>query len=120
MAVITDHYVPAHDDASRAIQQITREWVADEGVSNYFPEMGICHVVLPEQGLVQPGMLVVGGDSHSPTGGAFGAYMFGVGATDMAAVAATGQTWLKVPHTHLVDLQGQLGAQTVGLVGRRL
>ena len=112
LAVITDHYVPAHDDTSRAIQQITRDWVAAEGVSNYFPEMGICHVVLPEQGLVQPGMLVVGGDSHSPTGGAFGAYMFGVGATDMAAVAATGQTWLKVPHTHLVDLQGQLGAQT--------
>ena len=72
--------------------------------------MGICHVVLPEQGLVQPGMLVVGGDSHSPTGGAFGAYMFGVGATDIAAVAATGQPWRKVPHTHLVDPQGQLGA----------
>ena len=108
LAVITDHYVPAHDEASRSIQQLTREWVAAEGVSHYFPEMGICHVVLPEQGLVQPGMLIVGGDSHSPTGGAFGAYMFGVGATDMAAVAATGQTWLKVPRTHLVALQGAL------------
>ena len=111
LAVITDHYVPAHDDASREIQELTRNWVAAEGVSHFYPEMGICHVVLPEQGLVRPGMLVVGGDSHSPTGGAFGAYMFGVGATDMAGVAATGQTWLKVPRTHLVRLKGQLAEQ---------
>lgn len=111
LAVITDHYVPAHDDASREIQELTRNWVAAEGVSHFYPEMGICHVVLPEQGLVRPGMLVVGGDSHSPTGGAFGAYMFGVGATDMAGVAATGQTWLKVPRTHLVKLKGQLAEQ---------
>ena len=52
----------------------------------FHDEQGICHVVLPEQGHLRPGMFVVGGDSHSPTGGAFGAYMFGIGATEMLGV----------------------------------
>ncbi|NCF48527.1 MAG: homoaconitate hydratase family protein [Bacteroidetes bacterium] len=111
LVVITDHYVPAHDDASREIQRFTKQWVTDQGIQNFYPEMGICHVVLPESGLLQPGMLVVGGDSHSPTGGAFGAYMFGVGATDMAGVAATGRIWVKVPKTHLANLHGTLDQQ---------
>ena len=55
--------------------------------------------VLPERGHLRPGMFVVGGDSHAPTGGAFGCYMFGVGATEMAGVLATGEIWLRVPET---------------------
>jgi 3-isopropylmalate/(R)-2-methylmalate dehydratase large subunit len=66
-------------------------------------------VVLPEQGHLRPGMFVVGGDSHSPTGGAFGAYMFGIGATEMLGVLVTGEIWLKVPETILIEWSGQLG-----------
>ena len=67
---------------------------------------GICHVVLPERGHLRPGMFVVGGDSHSPTGGAFGCFMFGIGATDMAGVLVTGETWIVVPETILIDIDG--------------
>ena len=70
--------------------------------------MGICHVVVPENGHLKPGMFVVGGDSHSPTGGAFGAYMFGVGATEMAGVLATGEIWIKVPETIKINWSGML------------
>lgn len=108
VAVITDHFVPANDPQSKSIQILTREWVAAQGIKAFYDQMGICHVVLPEQGHLAPGMFVVGGDSHSPTGGAFGAYMFGIGATEMAGVLATGEIWLKVPETILVEWIGTL------------
>ena len=81
--VVTDHYVPAADPDAEAIVQFTRDWVREAGISNFIDGHGICHVVLPEQGHVLPGRFIVGGDSHTPTGGAFGAYMFGIGATEM-------------------------------------
>jgi 3-isopropylmalate/(R)-2-methylmalate dehydratase large subunit len=71
---------------------------------------GICHVVLPERGHLKPGMFCVGGDSHSPTGGAFGAYMFGIGATEMLGVVVTGKIWVQVPRTLRMDWQGKLNA----------
>jgi 3-isopropylmalate/(R)-2-methylmalate dehydratase large subunit len=71
---------------------------------------GICHVVLQEEGYLRPGMFVVGGDSHSPTGGAAGCLMFGVGATDMAGVLVTGETWIRVPGTIRIVWSGHLGA----------
>src|SRR6185437_10769322 len=89
IVVVTDHFVPAYDAETAAIQKLTRDWVADQRVPNFYDMQGICHVVLPERGHFKPGMFVVGGDSHSPTGGAFGLYMFGVGATEMAGVLAT-------------------------------
>ena len=66
-------------------------------------------MVLPERGHLAPGMFCVGGDSHSPTGGAFGAYMFGIGATEMAGVLATGEIWLRVPETILIQWTNHLG-----------
>ena len=111
LAIITDHFVPAEDAASREIQKITADFAAAEGIRHFYPEQGICHVVLPQKGLVRPGMLIAGGDSHSTTAGAFGCYAFGVGATDMTGVAATGKIWLKVPQTRLVNLTGQLADQ---------
>ncbi|HEX7006129.1 MAG TPA: 3-isopropylmalate dehydratase large subunit [Alphaproteobacteria bacterium] len=110
VVVISDHYVPAVDAESAAILKLTREWVAEQGVGNFYDMQGICHVVLPERGHLRPGMFVVGGDSHSPTGGAFGAYMFGVGATEMAGVLVTGEIWLKVPETILIEWRGRLGS----------
>jgi len=109
VVVVTDHYVPAHDDESRRIVRIARDWSRDVGVRSLHDEMGICHVVLPEQGHLRPGMFVVGDDSHSATGGAFGAYMFDMAATEMLGVVVTGEIWLKVPETILIEWSGALG-----------
>ena len=109
VVVITDHYVPTYDDESRKIIRIARDWVREAGIDNFYDEQGICHVVLPERGHLRPGMFAVGGDSHSPTGGAFAAYMFGIGATEMLGVLVTGAIWLKVPHTIAMDFSGRFG-----------
>src|SRR5262249_42286762 len=108
VVVITDHYLPEFDDDSRRILRIARDWVRDAGVDNFYDAQGICHVVLPERGHLRPGMFAVGGDSHSPTGGAFAAYMFGVGATEMLGVMVTGEIWLKVPHTIAFDFDEKM------------
>ena len=108
VVVVSDHYVPAVDADSAAILKLTRDWVKDQAIRKFYDQQGICHVVLPERGNLTPGLFVVGGDSHSPTGGAFGCFMFGVGATDMAGVLATGETWLKMPETILMRWGGRL------------
>ena len=105
--IVTDHYLPAIDSESQAIIRFTRDWVAREGIRHFHDGIGICHAVLPEKGHLRPGMLAVGGDSHSPTGGAFGAYMFGVGATEMLGVLVTGQIWLRVPDTIRIEWNGR-------------
>ncbi len=106
IVVITDHYLPANDEESKKIIRIARDWVREAGIPSFYDAQGICHVVLPERGHLRPGMFVVGGDSHSPTGGAFAAYMFGVGATEMLGVLVTGEIWLKVPHTIAMQFDG--------------
>ncbi|MCH6587352.1 MAG: 3-isopropylmalate dehydratase large subunit [Proteobacteria bacterium] len=109
LIVISDHYVPAVDAASTAILDLTRKWVAQAGVRNFYDMQGICHVVLPERGHLRPGMFVAGGDSHSTTGGAFGCFMFGMGATDMVGVLVTGETWIRMPETIRLRWTGRLG-----------
>jgi 3-isopropylmalate/(R)-2-methylmalate dehydratase large subunit len=109
VVLITDHYVPAVDAESAGILDLTRKWAKAAGVSRFYDMQGICHVVLPERGHLRPGLFVVGGDSHSPTGGAFGAYMFGVGATEMCGVLVTGEIWLRVPATIRLEWRGRLG-----------
>ncbi len=106
VVVITDHYLPANDAESKKIIRIARDWVREAGISSFYDAQGICHVVLPERGHLRPGMFAVGGDSHSPTGGAFAAYMFGIGATEMLGVLVTGEIWLKVPHTIAMQFDG--------------
>jgi 3-isopropylmalate/(R)-2-methylmalate dehydratase large subunit len=103
--VVTDHYLPADDADSKRIVAIASDWSRANRIRHH-DGIGICHVVLPEEGHVRPGMFIVGGDSHSPTAGAFGAFMFGVGATDMAGVLVTGETWLRVPATIAIDWHG--------------
>ena len=93
VVLVLDHYVPEQDDESRRIVRIARDWAAEVGLANVYDGEGICHVVLPQHGHLRPGMFVVGGDSHSPTGGAFGAYMFGIGSTEMLGVMVTGEIW---------------------------
>lgn len=99
VVLVIDHYVPETDDESRRIVRIARDWATAQQLPNVYDSVGICHVVLPERGHLRPGMFCVGGDSHSPTGGAFGAYMFGIGSTEMLGVAVSGQIWVRVPQT---------------------
>jgi 3-isopropylmalate/(R)-2-methylmalate dehydratase large subunit len=108
VVLVIDHYVPEADDESRRIVRIARDWAAEQRLPHVYDSQGICHVVLPQRGHVRPGMFCVGGDSHSPTGGAFGAYMFGIGATEMLGVVVTGEIWLQVPHTIFMDWRGRL------------
>ncbi len=108
VVLVSDHYVPAVDAETAEILDWTRKFAAEQKIANFYDMQGICHVVLPERGHLKPGMFVVGGDSHSPTGGAFGCFMFGIGATDMAGVLATGETWVRVPETIRIELTGQI------------
>lgn len=110
VAIVSDHYVPAVDAESARILKLAREFAAEHQVGAFFDMVGICHLVLPEHGLIRPGAFVAGGDSHSPTAGAFGAYAAGYGATDMAAIVATGETWLAVPETIRVEWSGRFCA----------
>ncbi len=108
VVIITDHFITESDPDSLAIQTLTREWVEENGVSRFHDAEGICHIVLQEHGYLRPGMFVVGGDSHSTTGGAFGCFMIGIGATEMTGVLATGEIWIRVPPTILVTAHRRL------------
>lgn len=108
VVLVLDHYVPERDDAARRIVRIARDWAHEQQLPHVYDSQGICHVVLPQHGHIQPGMFCVGGDSHSPTGGAFGAYMFGIGSTEMLGVVVTGEIWLRVPRTIAMHWSGQL------------
>ena len=108
VVLVMDHYVPERDEASRKIVRIARDWAREQALPYVYDSLGICHVVVPQRGHIQPGMFCVGGDSHSPTGGAFGAYMFGIGSTEMLGVLVTGKIWLRVPQTIAMNWSGQL------------
>jgi 3-isopropylmalate/(R)-2-methylmalate dehydratase large subunit len=110
VVLVMDHYVPERDEDSRRIVRIAREWAAEQRLPHVYDSIGICHVVLPQQGHLRPGLFCVGGDSHSPTGGAFGAYMFGIGSTEMLGVVVTGEIWVRVPRTIRMWWDGRLGA----------
>ena len=110
VVLVLDHYVPAQDADAQRIVQITRDTAREWRLPNVIDSEGICHVVLPERGHLRPGLLCVGGDSHSPTGGAFGAYMFGIGATEMLGVVVTGEIWVQVPRTLRMLWTGRLAA----------
>ncbi|MGH8286771.1 MAG: 3-isopropylmalate dehydratase large subunit [Steroidobacteraceae bacterium] len=109
VVVVTDHFVPPNDVGSAEILALTRRWAADNAIRRFHDMQGICHVVVQERGYLRPGMFIVGGDSHSPSGGAVGAFMIGIGATEMAGVLVTGEIWLRVPHTYRVRWRGALG-----------
>ena len=101
LAVVQDHFQPAKDTASAALGKTTRDWARAQGIKHYFEvgDGGICHTVLPERGLVLPGELVVGADSHSCTYGALNNFATGVGSTDLACVLSLGELWFRVPET---------------------
>ncbi|MCL0089644.1 3-isopropylmalate dehydratase large subunit [Dehalococcoidia bacterium] len=110
VVVVPDHFVPNKDIPSAEQAKIMRGFAIDQGLV-YFEvgEMGIEHVILPEKGLVLPGDLVIGADSHTCTYGALGALATGTGSTDIAVAMATGEIWMKVPPTIKFVYHGKLG-----------
>ena len=110
IALVPDHFVPAKDIKSAENCKCVREFAHRNSITNYFEvgQMGIEHALLPEQGLVAPGDVIIGADSHTCTYGALGAFSTGVGSTDMAAGMATGKAWFKVPSAIQFHLTGEL------------
>lgn len=110
IVLVPDHSTPNKD--IRAAQQslFLRKFVREQGIANYFEvgRVGIEHILLPEKGLVLPGDLLIGADSHTCTAGALGAFACGVGSTDLAAAMLTGRVWLKVPSTIRFVYRGEL------------
>ena len=110
IVIIFDHRIPAESEKTAATHKAVREFVASQAIGRFYDvgRGGICHQVLAENGLVRPGMVVVGTDSHTTTHGAFGAFATGIGATEMASVWTEGSLWFKVPSTLRVEVDGDL------------
>ncbi|TET23759.1 MAG: 3-isopropylmalate dehydratase large subunit [Candidatus Stahlbacteria bacterium] len=109
IVIIFDHRVPAESERTALGQKELREFVKAQGIKNFYDiNVGVCHQVLVEEGFSRPGILLVGTDSHTTTGGALGAFATGIGATEMAAVWATGELWLCVPETLKIVVNGKL------------
>ncbi len=112
VVVIFDHQVPPSTIQAAGFHQVMRGFVKEYGIKHFYDVGwgGICHQLLPELGFAVPGALIVGADSHTTTYGAFGAFATGLGSTDMAAVLATGELWMRVPETVKVMVDGTLKA----------
>jgi len=110
VVMVPDHFVPNKDVLSAEQAKLMREFCYQQGALHFeLGEMGIEHVLLPEQGLVLPGDVVIGADSHTCTYGTLGALATGMGSTDIAAAMATGDIWMKVPPTIRLIYHGKLG-----------
>lgn len=128
IALVNDHFVPAKDIQAAGLSKTMREFAQTYGIESYFEvgRSGLCHCIVPESGLVMPGDLVIGADSHTCTYGALGAFATGVGSTDMAASWALGENWFKVPPSIKIVYKGKLGEfvggkdlilHTIGILG---
>ena len=114
--LVPDHFVPNKDIASAMQAKLVREFAHEQELTWFFDagEMGVEHSLLPEQGLVLPGDLVIGADSHTCTYGGLGAFSTGVGSTDLGAVMITGEVWLKVPESIKFIFNGTLNPWVEG------
>jgi 3-isopropylmalate/(R)-2-methylmalate dehydratase large subunit len=128
IALVADHFVPNKDIPSAEQSKLVREFALEQEITNFFElnDSGIEHIILPEKGLVLPGQLIIGADSHTCTYGALGAFSSGVGSTDLGTAMATGEIWLKVPPTIKIEYEGALQPHvggkdlilyTIGLIG---
>ena len=116
IALVPDHFTPNKDIKSAEQAKALRDFAKKHAISHYWEigRMGIEHVLLPEEGLIAPGELIIGADSHTCTYGALGAFASGVGHTDAGAAMATGDTWFKVPSSIKVELTGLLPKWVTG------
>ena len=110
IVVTPDHFQPAKDIKSAELHKRLDNWARRHNIRHYYKigKAGVCHALLPEQGHIRPGEVIVGGDSHTCTYGAFAAFSTGIGSTDLAAAIATGQLWFKVPASIKLVLNGSL------------
>ncbi len=110
IVVTPDHFQPAKDIKSAELHKRLDQWAKRQKIKYYYKigRAGVCHALLPEQGHIRPGEVIVGGDSHTCTYGAFAAFSTGIGSTDLAAAIATGQLWFKVPASMKFVLNGSL------------
>ena len=111
IVVTPDHFQPAKDIKSAELHKRLDKWARKHNIKYYYKigQAGVCHALLPEQGHIRPGEVIIGGDSHTCTYGAFGAFSTGIGSTDLAAAIATGKLWFKVPESIKFVLEGSLG-----------
>ena len=109
IVVIFDHLVPANTITTAELHKTLREFVKEQGIERFYDigRGGICHQVMPEEGLVRPGEVIVGADSHTCEYGALGAFATGIGSTEMAAVFVKGSLWFRVPKVVKVDANGR-------------
>jgi homoaconitate hydratase family protein len=111
LIIILDHIVPAADEKYAQNHKTIREFVAAQGLPNFFDiQHGVCHQVLSEASFALPGKLIVGSDSHTTTYGAFGAFAAGIGRTEAASIWATDEIWLRVPETLRIEFSGEFPA----------
>jgi 3-isopropylmalate/(R)-2-methylmalate dehydratase large subunit len=110
VALVCDHFTPNRDIASARQVKLVREFAREQNITHYYEggDVGVEHALLPELGLVGPGDIVIGADSHTCTYGALGAFATGLGSTDVAAGMALGETWFKVPETIRVRIKGKI------------
>ena len=110
VVLVLDHFVPAKDIKSAEQCKTVRDFAAEQGIRHFYDvgRAGVEHALLPELGLIRPGMLVIGADSHTCTYGALGCVSTGVGSTDMAAAMLTGKLWFRVPEAVKIVLTGSL------------
>ena len=116
IALVPDHYVPNKDIKSAEQAKMTRDFAREQGITHYYEVgcMGVEHALLPEQGVVGAGDLIIGADSHTCTYGALGAFSTGVGSTDAAVGYATGKAWFRVPESLLFNVEGELRPGVTG------
>jgi 3-isopropylmalate/(R)-2-methylmalate dehydratase large subunit len=128
IALVPSHFTPNKDIATATLSKLMRDFATEQQITHYFEvgRGGIEHVVLPENGMVGPGMTIIGGDSHTTTYGGLGAFATGVGSTDIAAAFATGEMWVRVPPSIKLIYEGSLRPwvsakdlilRTLGVVG---
>ena len=128
VALVADHYTPTKDIAAATQVKLVRDFAKEQGIVHYYEvcDAGIEHIILPEKGIVLPGEVIIGADSHTCTYGGLGAFATGVGATDAAAAMATGECWFRVPETLKFVYTGPLGKwltgkdlilHTIGMIG---
>ena len=116
VVLVADHFTPNKDIQSAQQVKIMRDFAKEHKIGHYYEggDAGVCHVLLPEQGIALPGDLIIGADSHTCTYGALGAFATGVGSSDLAAAMLTGDLWFKVPETMKIVLHGKLNKWVSG------
>ncbi len=116
VVLVSDHFVPNKDIKSAMQARMLRDFAVEQGLTHFYDggETGVEHALLPEKGIVLPGDLVIGADSHTCTYGGIGAFSTGVGSTDLAAAMITGEVWLKVPESMKFVFNGELNPWVEG------